>query len=75
MKTNYFFSFFAAICLMTATVALGAEPEHKTRKVQEDRTESESPEEGTGKREQGTEDNRQTVKPSNRQTEEGTGNG
>ncbi len=69
MKTIFFFSFFAAICLMTASFALGAEQEHKTRKVLEDRTLSNPPEQGTGNGEQGTEDNRQTVKPSNRQTE------
>ena len=35
---------------MTAAFAFGEEPEHKTRKVQENRMESESPGQGTGKR-------------------------
>ena len=71
MKTKFFFSFFAAICLMTAAFAFGEEPEHKTRKVQENRMESESPGQGTGKREEGTGKREQGTG----KREEGTGNG
>ena len=44
MKTNPFFVFFAAVCLMAAIPALSAEPERPVRKVQEEPTPAAPPE-------------------------------